>query len=61
MAEVYIERAESTWAPDVLEAIRGHYTGSKGPPPGKKMVWRVSADDVAFAYLGLGEPQARSA
>lgn len=54
--DIEIERAESTWAPDVLDAIRGHYTGSKGPPPGKKMVWRVFYEDRPFAYFGLGEP-----
>ena len=55
--ETTVERADSTWAPDVIDAIRGHYTGSRGPPPGKKMVWRAFyGNSEPFAYLGIGEP-----
>lgn len=47
----------STWAPDLVEAIRAHYTGSRGaPPPGKKMAVRITEDGRVVAYYGIGEP-----
>lgn len=46
-----IEKLRSTWDPDLVAAIRRHYTGSQGAPYGKKMAWRVGD-----AYIGLGEP-----
>lgn len=53
----------STWAPDFVEALRRHYTGSRGAPPGKKLAWRILekvADGpepwVVVGWLGLGEP-----
>ena len=42
---------KSTWDPALVEAIRGHYTGSRGAPFGKKMAWKVGD-----AFIGLGEP-----
>jgi hypothetical protein len=29
----------STWHPSFVAAIRAHYTGSGGAPPGKKLAW----------------------
>jgi len=57
-ARVIIERAASSRAPDIMEAILGHYTGSKGPPPGRNLAWRVfdAQSGDAIAHLGLGEP-----
>ena len=46
-----VERLRSTWDPALVAAIRRHYTGSRGAPPGKKMAWRVGD-----AFIGLGEP-----
>lgn len=48
--------AISTWAPDFVDAIRAHYTGSRGAPPGKKMAWRIMEDGEVRGYIGLGEP-----
>lgn len=45
------ELLTSTWDPDFVAAIRAHYSGSKGPPPGKKLAWRVDG-----GWVGLGEP-----
>jgi hypothetical protein len=51
------ERLESTWDKGYLEAIRSHYTDSRGPPPGKKMAWRIfDTDGTMRGYIGLGEP-----
>lgn len=41
----------STWDPGMIAAIRAHYSGSSGPPPGKKLAWRVGD-----SWIGLGEP-----
>lgn len=46
----------STWAPDFVEAIRRHYTGSRGAPPGKKLAWRIYEGELLRGYIGLGEP-----
>jgi hypothetical protein len=41
----------------MLAAIRAHYTGSRGAPPGKKLGWRAfDGSGRVLAYLGLGEP-----
>jgi hypothetical protein len=46
----------STWAPDFLAAIRRHYPGSRGAPPGKKLAWRILEDGRYVGWIGLGEP-----
>ena len=46
----------STWDPLFLAAIRAHYSGSAGPPPGKKLAWRVFSDGQHLGWIGLGEP-----
>lgn len=49
-------RQVSTWDPSLVSAIRRHYTGSRGAPPGKKMAWVVSLNGQDVAWYGLGEP-----
>lgn len=49
-------RQVSTWDPSLVAAIRRHYTGSRGAPPGKKMAWIVSLRGEDVAWYGLGEP-----
>lgn len=46
----------STWAPDFVEAIRRHYTGSRGAPPGKKMAWRIFEAGQLLGWIDIGEP-----
>ncbi len=46
----------STWASDFVDAIRRHYTGSRGAPPGKKLAWRIYEGSVLRGWIGLGEP-----
>lgn len=46
----------STWAPDYVSAIRRHYPGSRGAPPGRKLGCRVRWDGRVIAWWGLGEP-----
>lgn len=46
----------STWAPDYVAAIRRHYTGSRGAPPGRKLAWRITEGGAAVGWIGLGEP-----
>lgn len=46
----------STWDPDFLAAIHAHYTGSDGPPPGKKAAWRIIEDGRMRGWIGIGEP-----
>lgn len=46
----------STWDPLFVRAIREHYTGSKGPPPGKKLAWRIVAGGHHIGWIGVGEP-----
>jgi hypothetical protein len=46
----------SSWDADALAAIRAHYTGSDGPPPGKKAMWRIVENGRHRGWLGLGEP-----
>lgn len=46
----------STWEPDFVAAIREHYTGSAGAPPGKKASWRVLDGGRHRGWIGLGEP-----
>jgi len=51
-----IELLASTWNSDFIAAIKRHYTGSSGPPPGKKLAWRIVEDGVVRGFIGLGEP-----
>ena len=46
----------STWDPACIRAIRSHYTGSAGPPPGKKMAWEIFEDGAHRGWIMLGEP-----
>ena len=46
----------STWDPGLRAAIRRHYTGSRGAPPGRKLGWLIIEDDRAVGWIGLGEP-----
>ncbi len=46
----------STWAPDFVAAIRRHYPGSRGAPPGKKQAWRIWEERQHVGWVGLGEP-----
>jgi hypothetical protein len=47
---------QSTWHPDFVAAIRAHYTGSRGAPPGKKQAWEIIEDHQSVGWIGLGEP-----
>lgn len=49
-------RPISTWDPDFVAAIRRHYTGSRGAPPGRKLAWEIWEDGVRRGWYGLGEP-----
>jgi len=51
-----IEKLKSTWDPVFVAAIRRHYTGSRGAPPGKKLAWTIREDGVVRGFIGLGEP-----
>lgn len=46
----------STWDGRFVAAIRRHYTGSLGPPPGKKIAHRIYINNDPVGYIGLGEP-----
>lgn len=46
----------STWAPAFVEAIRAHYTKSRGAPYGKKLAWEIREGDSHRGWIGLGEP-----
>lgn len=46
----------STWHPDFVAAIRRHYTGARGAPPGKKLAWEILEDGVRRGWIGIGEP-----
>lgn len=46
----------STWEPGFVAAIRRHYAGSRGAPPGKKMAWEIWEEGVLRGWIGLGEP-----
>lgn len=46
----------STWDPEFVQAIRAHYTGSRGAPPGKKLAWRIFESGRHRGWIGLGEP-----
>lgn len=48
--------AISTWDPGFVAAIRRHYTGSRGAPPGKKLAWRIDDGAATLGWIGLGEP-----
>jgi hypothetical protein len=48
--------AVSTWDANFVQAIRNHYTGSRGAPVGKKMAWRIVEDGVHLGWIGIGEP-----
>jgi len=42
--------------PDFRDAIRRHYTQSRGAPPGKKQAWRITFGGVVLGWVGAGEP-----
>lgn len=46
----------STWDDDLVDAYRSHYTRSAGPPPGKKLAWRIFTSGRARGFIVLGEP-----
>ncbi len=46
----------STWDATFIASLREHYSGSSGPPPGKKLVWRIFDEGVARGWIGIGEP-----
>lgn len=46
----------STWDRDLVAAIRRHYTGSRGAPPGRKLAFEIWDGDRMRGYFGLGEP-----
>jgi hypothetical protein len=46
----------STWSPSFVDAIRAHYTGSRGAPPGKKLAWRIVSEGAMVGWIGVGEP-----
>lgn len=54
--ELTFRRLESTWNKRFIAAIKAHYTGSKGPPVGKKMAWEILEDGRHRGWIGLGEP-----
>ena len=47
--------ALTRWS-DVVAEVRAHYTGSRGLPPGKKLVWGIYSAGEHIGYIGLGEP-----
>ena len=46
----------STWDAEFVAAIRRHYTGSRGAPPGKKMAWQINWCGDPLGWYGIGEP-----
>ena len=46
----------STWDSQFIRALQSHYTGSKGPPPGKKLAWRIVSGGRHIGWIGVGEP-----
>lgn len=46
----------STWDPEFLASLREHYSKSEGPPPGKKIAWRIVVGGRHLGWIGLGEP-----
>lgn len=46
----------STWDPGLISAFGDHYTGSAGPPPGKKLAWRIFTGGRPRGWIVLGEP-----
>lgn len=46
----------STWDSDFVQAIRRHYTRSRGAPPGKKLAWAIREDGALRGWIGIGEP-----
>lgn len=48
--------AVSTWDAAFVRALREHYTGSQGAPPGKKLAWRIVEQGRHRGWIGLGEP-----
>lgn len=54
--EISFRLLESTWEPAFVEAIRAHYTKSRGAPFGKKLGWEILEDGKHRGWLGLGEP-----
>jgi hypothetical protein len=47
---------DSTWEPGLIAAFRAHYTGSRGPNPGKKLAWEVLEGGAHRGWIALGEP-----
>lgn len=48
--------AVSTWDPELIRAYADHYTESGGPPPGRKLAWRIFTQGRARGWIVLGEP-----
>jgi len=46
----------STWCAPFVAAIRRHYTGSRGAPPGRKLAWRIMVGARSVGWVGVGEP-----
>lgn len=51
----------TTGNPDFVAAVRRHYTGSRGAPPGKKLAWEIYEDGRRIGWIGLSDPAARLA
>ena len=51
----------STWDRRFVDAILAHYSGSKGPPPGKKLAWEIFEGARHRGWVGIGEPSFRLA
>ena len=46
----------STWETRFVAAIRRHYSGARGAPVGKKMVWEIHESGILRGWIGIGEP-----
>lgn len=55
MTDLVLRRV-SSWNPAFVASLKQHYSGSQGPPPGKKMVWEVLELGSRRGWVGLGEP-----
>lgn len=59
---IHFRLLESTWEPAFVAALREHYTGAAGPPPGKKLAWEITETGPDWigerhrGWIGLGEP-----
>lgn len=45
-----------TYEAGFLAALRRHYTGSRGPPPGRKLAVEVWEGETLRGWWGVGEP-----